>query len=383
MWRYYLVLSKKKKIVQKKKDSQPFHTIGKPNMSDTILKNQLKVHILGAGAIGSLVAHDLKQKFPTLIKPILLLKQESLVEPSLNHPINVTRLDDDNQEFISKVEVQGVKPQHFKDTIENLIVTTKSYQTLPAIRPYLSHILPNTNILFLQNGMGVTNTLINKYWSDQARPNIYEGITTHGVYVNNGIVHHVGRGQIALSTYPGKSNVNDFPALIQCILDTPNLNANHYEYPKFLLMQLEKLIVNCCVNPFTALFDCRNGELLYGNNLTFTWKRIINEAKHVFVKEYTILNTIPDADSFLNTDRLLKSVVDVCKITAKNSSSMRQDVRNLRNTEIQNLNGYISFLGRKLKVGTPVNDMVTNMILSKINIDRGIDRQAADSLSKL
>lgn len=137
------------------------------------------------------------------------------------------------------------------------------------------------------------------------------------------------------------------------------------------------------MNPFTALFDCRNGELLYGNNLTFTWKRIINEAKHVFVKEYTILNTIPDADSFLNTDRLLKSVVDVCKITAKNSSSMRQDVRNLRNTEIQNLNGYISFLGRKLKVGTPVNDMVTNMILSKINIDRGIDRQAADSLSKL
>ena len=45
----------------------------------------------------------------------------------------------------------------------------------------------------------------------------------------------------------------------------------------------------------------------------------------------------------LNTNRLLKSVVDVCKITAKNSSSMRQDVRNLRNTEIQNLNGYISF----------------------------------------
>ena len=109
-------------------------------MSGAILKNQLKVHILGAGAIGSLVAHDLKQKFPTLIKPVLLLKQESLVEPSLNHPINVTRLDDDNQEFISKVEVQGVKPQHFKDTIENLIVTTKSYQTLPAIRPYLSHI---------------------------------------------------------------------------------------------------------------------------------------------------------------------------------------------------------------------------------------------------
>ena len=106
------MLSKKKKLY--KKDSQPFHTIGKPNMSGTILKNQLKVHILGAGAIGSLVAHDLKQKFPTLIKPILLLKQESLVEPSLNHPINVTRLDDDNQEFISKVEVQGVKPQHFK-----------------------------------------------------------------------------------------------------------------------------------------------------------------------------------------------------------------------------------------------------------------------------
>ena len=62
MWRYYLVLSKKKKLC-KKKDSQPFDTIGKPNMSGAILKNQLKVHILGAGAIGSLVAHDLKQNF--------------------------------------------------------------------------------------------------------------------------------------------------------------------------------------------------------------------------------------------------------------------------------------------------------------------------------
>lgn len=351
-------------------------------MSGTILKNQIKVHILGAGAIGSLVAHYLKQKFPNLLKPVVLLKPDSLVEPSTNHQISVTRLDDDNQEFISKAEVQAIKPQHVKDTIENLIVTTKSYQTIPAMQPYLSHILPNTNILFLQNGMGVTSTLVNKYWSHQIRPNIYEGITTHGVYVNNGIVHHVGRGQIALSTYPGKSDIDDFPALIQCILDTPYLNATRYEYPKFLLMQLEKLIVNCCVNPFTAIFDCRNGELLYGNKLTFIWKRIISEAKNVFVKEYTILKSMPESESFLNTDRLLKSVIDVCKNTAKNSSSMRQDVRNLRNTEIQNLNGYISFLGRKLRIGTPINDMVTNMIDGKISIDRGIDRQAADSLSK-
>ncbi|KAK6891866.1 putative 2-dehydropantoate 2-reductase [Candida tropicalis] len=352
------------------------------------MSSPLKIHILGVGSIGSLVAHDLKRAFPSLVTPILLLRPDSLANPSPQHQIHLTRIKN-NQLITSNIETPSAKPPNVKETIENLIISTKTGHTIEALRPYVPQIKPSTNILILQNGMGMSRTLLDKFWSSSiSRPNIFEGSTTHGAYIQDGIVQHVASGTISLSEFPGNNphhperflSILELPDMIKYILDAPELNASFHEYNKFLLIQVEKLIVNCCINALTALFDCKNGELLYSNDISFLWKKIINEAKLVLVQEYSMLNDVEEAKQFLDTDRLLNKVIGVADLTKANSSSMRQDIRNLRITEIENLNGFIGLLGRKHNLGVPLNVTLTSLIRSKLAIERGIDQAAAAEL---
>lgn len=352
------------------------------------MSTPLKIHILGVGSIGSLIAHDLKRSFPSVVSPVLLLRPESTTTPSPQHKIYLSRIRN-SQLITSSIETPSAKPGNVRDSIDNLIISTKTGTTIEALRPYVPQIKPTTNILILQNGMGISRTLLDNFWpSANARPYIFEGITTHGAYIQDGIVQHVATGAISLSEYPGNNPANpeqflarsELPDMIKYILDTHDLKASFYEYDKFLLMQVEKLVINCCINAMTALFDCKNGELLYAEDIQYLWRKIINEAKRALVQEYSMLNELDEAKQFLNTDRLLNQAINVTNLTKANSSSMRQDVRNLRVTEIENLNGYISLLGRKHNQHVPLNTTLTSLIRSKLAIDRGIDRAAAAEL---
>ncbi|NLM07960.1 MAG: hypothetical protein GX215_03380 [Clostridiales Family XIII bacterium] len=56
---------------------------------------------------------------------------------------------------------------------------------------------------------------------------------------------------------------------------------------------------------------------------------------------------------------------DVCKATAANKSSMLQDILNGKKTEIEMINGAVCREGRSLGITTPVNSVLTNLILYK------------------
>jgi 2-dehydropantoate 2-reductase len=58
----------------------------------------------------------------------------------------------------------------------------------------------------------------------------------------------------------------------------------------------------------------------------------------------------------------LKKVEEVCRLTAENYSSMYQDVKYLRKTEIDYINGAIVSEGKKNGVDTPLNRSVTSII---------------------
>ncbi|RCK65198.1 putative 2-dehydropantoate 2-reductase [Candida viswanathii] len=351
----------------------------------------LKVHILGVGAIGSLLAYDLKRVFPQVISPVLLLRPKSTVNPSQEHKIYVSRIKN-SQLSTQGIETESVKPHLVTDPIENLIITTKAPQTEEALLPYLPHIRPTTNIFILQNGMGMGRNLVDKFWNTaNARPTIFEGITTHGAYVHNGITHHVAEGAISIGELPGNIpgqpdrflSPEERPEMITSLLKIPELNAKMLNYEEFVRTQAEKLIVNCCINALTALFDCKNGELMCGDDVRYLWRHIINEAKEVLIAEYPALVKLSESQQMLDTDRLLAKVIDVVDLTKDNSSSMRQDIRNLRVTEIDSINGYIGYLGRKHGLAVPVNRTLTSMIKSKLSIDRGIDQAAAEKVLQI
>jgi len=114
-----------------------------------------------------------------------------------------------------------------------------------------------------------------------------------------------------------------------------------------------KLLINAGINPLTALYDCANGGLLQNSARRERMAELVGEARQVAVAAGV---TVP-ADIF-------EKVISVCQATANNISSMLQDVRAGRPTEIEAINGAVVRLGKELGVATPVNAEITRQVLA-------------------
>ena len=67
----------------------------------------------------------------------------------------------------------------------------------------------------------------------------------------------------------------------------------------------------------------------------------------------------------LDRDGMSKAVFDVAKRTGDNISSMLQDVRAKRRTEIDSINGYLVKVAKRRRAPCPVNEELVSLILKK------------------
>lgn len=343
-----------------------------------------RTYLLGAGSIGSFVANELKQFFGESIPLVLLLSNEAR-QASFKHANSTIKVVSQKNLNVQVSESQfesDFKPPRDSTgspfPIDNLIISTKSYHTQKAIQPYLPHLSRTSNVLLLQNGMGMAEKLSESFWTNE-RPNIFQAVVTHGAYRTSPYtVHFTSPGKISIACVPPKEGEVKVvvPDFIQAIIDTPNLNATEVPYEQHLLLQMEKLVANACINPLTSILDCLNGDLLYGDTVIPIMRNVIREAVDVFYAEFEILKTIPEARTFLDKERLLEYVLGLCISTKSNSSSMREDVRNMNTTEISAINGYLVELGRKNGVYTPLNKMLISLVKAKLSINRGVDKSS-------
>jgi 2-dehydropantoate 2-reductase len=58
-------------------------------------------------------------------------------------------------------------------------------------------------------------------------------------------------------------------------------------------------------------------------------------------------------------------VDEVCRLTAKNSSSMLQDIQRGAMTEVDAINGAVIRYGRETGIPTPVNELLLSAVLEK------------------
>ena len=202
-----------------------------------------RIHILGTGSIGKLVAHSLRG----IANPppiTLLLHRRNLFQAWERSTKEITISDDGIEVKRSGYEAElmplgrrqhgveikedeadlydhdGVKPHEVAkiyaeqgaslpvssdvlshdghdaalkdgeaeeaedDTIHNLIVTTKASFTVGALSKIRHRLTPASTICFLQNGMGIIDEINEKLYPDEKdRPNYMQGIITHGVNV--------------------------------------------------------------------------------------------------------------------------------------------------------------------------------------------------------
>src|SRR5271170_8160860 len=109
----------------------------------------MTIHILGLGSIGILSAHLLRTAHPHL--PIRYLPRRNCgvsAAYTVHHPDGrLTQISD----LVN--DITGTTP------IEVLLVTTKAHHAKLALLPYYERIVKDTLLIFIQNGMGIVDSV--------------------------------------------------------------------------------------------------------------------------------------------------------------------------------------------------------------------------------
>lgn len=280
-------------------------------------------HILGAGSIGLLWAAELSKAGHTVT--LIRHKQET-------YPQHIRYNDD-------LIALEVLHNSQVK-RIDNLLITTKTWQTLDAIAAIQTALHSNTQIVLLQNGMANQARLSELFPHNP----VYAAITTDGALREQAWqIKRTGIGRTIYGALTAKAS--GLRPDLAC-----DLQLEKSESIQMALWQ--KLAMNCCINPLTAIYNCLNGELLQN-------AQALEQTQQILIECMLVGEKLGFAQALASIE---EQVYAVMQSTANNSSSMREDVLNARPTEIDAINGYIVEQGQRLGIATPVNLKILNHI---------------------
>ncbi|PQE11418.1 2-dehydropantoate 2-reductase protein [Rutstroemia sp. NJR-2017a BVV2] len=335
---------------------------------DLQLQLSKRIYVLGIGNLGKLFAHALAAG-PSPPPLTLLLHRPTLYEEWVREGRTIEII---HNGVSQKGGVFDVDPIDSAGIINHLIVTTKAQHTAEAIQSIKHRLLPSSTLLFLQNGMGTVDEVNEKVFQHlPGRPNYLIGITSHGVY-SNGPFSSVLAGRATATVGSGASsqtngtvldspNTESYNYLLHQVQQPELLNMKQVSHDQILQLQLEKLVMNATINPLTVIFDCKNGELFKIDAATQYMEKLLAEASQV-ICSLSELAGRPEVKERFSTTRLKQIVLDIANVTARNTSSMRQDVQAGKKTEIDYINGYIVKKGKELGVRCPINEGLVQQV---------------------
>ncbi|MCP4341125.1 MAG: 2-dehydropantoate 2-reductase [Desulfobulbaceae bacterium] len=260
----------------------------------------------------------------------------------------------EDQQF--SVPITAVSDPQLLDPVDVVLLCVKSYDVIKCLefcKPILSN---ETLLIFMQNGISHLELQDHLHETNAAFGTTTEGATLLGT----GQVRHAGSGLTYLGFLkPPKTQV---AALLQKTSDIFSAGGLQVHLTDNILARLwAKLFVNAGINALTAILGCKNGELLTLPGVDRRMDAAVAEAMQIAREK-----NIPIMDEPHQTTRT------VCRKTAKNVSSMLQDVQNTRRTEIDAINGAVISLGKTLGIETPENSLLYNQIKE---IEAGYVRQ--------
>lgn len=276
----------------------------------------MSVHILGLGSVGVLCAHVLRTENP-------LLRILYLPRPSSSPPAQYTLFRPDGRHIQLAYcvnDAAGTEP------IEVLLVTTKAHQIKTALDPHLYRITRDTLTIFLQNGMGIVDSVRDKLPSKR----IVVGTTTMAAYrIDQSRVQWIHKGRTLFSPEPPTSLSPNEEKLVLSL-------GEIVPYPVLEEQMFRKLALNACINPVTAIYNVSNSDIADETSAAHDLSMCLaREIQQVYAASR------PDMDMSLLTQEVMQLAID----TRKNTSSMLADVRAGRKTEIDFINGYIIRMG--------------------------------------
>ncbi|CAH0119577.1 2-dehydropantoate 2-reductase [Paenibacillus sp. CECT 9249] len=208
------------------------------------------------------------------------------------------------------------------------------------------------NVLCFQNGIGHIEKLANYIPANR----IYAAVTTEGARRDSGIeTAHTGRGQTWIGRTGGDAGrkVETEERLSEKCLIALLKKAG---FEAFMSKDIDRMIyrkltINAVINPLTALFRIRNGELLAKPERLEWMRTLYEETQPVFEAKGVDLGA-----------GLWEQILQVCRDTSGNTSSMLKDVENGAPTEIEWINGGLIRLAEEVDIDVPAHRYIYKLI---------------------
>jgi 2-dehydropantoate 2-reductase len=256
----------------------------------------------------------------------------------------VTLLEADGNQHSYPVQVV-TDPKKCVD-MKLALVLVKSWQTERVGRQLKECLHPRSQTLTLQNGLGNRQKLAQ--YLGTAR--VFQGITTiGGTLLRPGLVRPGGEGLLSIEAIP------QLEVFIK-IFRRANLEVEKTAEIESLIWG--KLAVNAAINPLTAILGVPNGVLLAYQQLRQLMALASEEVAAVAAAQ----------GIQLPYDEIPAAVEDVARRTARNHSSMLQDVQRGAPTEIEAINGAVLRVAEQTSVPTPVNQTLYLLVKSMVGM---------------
>lgn len=285
-------------------------------------------YIAGLGAIGSLanataIANNLT------VTPIVRRNSQSYCQSFID---------------LNEHNIALTKPQTLADlsAIEYLLVPLKSYDVLPFLTDVKDKLTSKAQVVLCHNGMGTI---------EQAREllpddcNLYFCTSSHGVYKQARQAVYAGAGESLWQLV--KQGNDNLLTTEQVAALLPQAKQTH----ALALLLWQKLIINCAINPLTAIYQVKNGQLAQAQ-FACQIQQVVKEAVKV-----AALCQVEIAE-----DAMLDKVYQVINNTAANTSSMLQDINAGNATEIGFITGYLVNQAKQHKLQVPQNQELLTAI---------------------
>jgi 2-dehydropantoate 2-reductase len=297
----------------------------------------LRIGIVGAGAIGCLFGARLRLAGHDVT---LIHRDPSVVRAIQKNGVGLQEFDGK----FKRVRVTVQKGPAQLPRTDVLIVAVKAYDTRAVAVSYRGILPPATTVLSLQNGLGNVETLHSTLKND-----LLGGSTTEGALLSGpGSVIHTGRGLTVIGDPRGATT--DICSRIKTAFDMVGFQTKTSSNIRGVLWT--KAIVNAAINPLSSLTKLPNGAIAKNAEIQEIARKTIDEG--ISVSHAAHIRLVGDPRKLWR--RILLS-------TRANKSSMLQDIERGKMTEIRQLNGAIVSYGEKARVKTPVNYILTKLVL--------------------
>jgi 2-dehydropantoate 2-reductase len=297
------------------------------------VKSRLKfptLAIVGKGAIGGLMGfkcHQLGYNYQHLIKtqPQPLFKVTDITGVSHSFTPNASVITEPNP-------------------FDLLILPVKAYQVMSVLEQLAPFIEPHHIIMLLHNGMGTIEQVKEKHPNNP----LIAATTSYGALKPDAnTLLETGLGQTHLG-WIGSVDIT-LKQSIEPILSAL-LPPSHW-HQDIALALWKKLAINSVINPLTAIHNVKNGELAdikYSANIS-----------NICLEISTVMRAL---DYSIDSNELIKNVQQVITATANNYSSMHQDIKFKRHTEIEFINGFVISKATELNIDVPHNQRLLEQI---------------------